>query len=124
MYKRGKGINIRKSHPGSKMRGRPDAAIPGFALRTQAFRLPHRFKGLAVGALILCRIFLMSTNLNLAQCAVFPIIAMVFTGIYGTFDAVVSVAPVHNSPPDLFLFSILLFHPAKIIYEEIFKIKV
>lgn len=42
----------------------------------------------------------MRAHLNLAQCAVLSIIAMVFAGINGTFDAVVSVALIHNNPPE------------------------
>jgi hypothetical protein len=38
----------------------------------------------------------MSTNLDLAQSAVFTAVTMVFAGIDGAFDAVVLVVLVHN----------------------------
>lgn len=41
--------------------------------------------------------FFMSADLYLAQRAVFPVIAMVFAGINGAFDAVISIAFVHNN---------------------------
>jgi hypothetical protein len=56
----------------------------------------------------------MSTDLDLAQCTVFSGVAMKFTGIDGTFDAVVFVAFVHNYllKDDL---SLLLFLTVRII---------
>lgn len=59
--------------------------------------LHHFFKGLTVGTLYLNRIFLMRTDLNLVQSAVFTGVAMIFAGCDSTLDAVVLITFVHDN---------------------------
>jgi hypothetical protein len=54
-------------------------------------------KGLAICTLHLGRRLLMSTDLDLAKSAVFPAIAMIFTGIDAALDAVIFITFVHNN---------------------------
>lgn len=61
--------------------------------------LAHFIKGLAICTFRLRRILLVGAYLDLAKSAIFPIIAMVFAGINGTLNAVVSITFVHNNPP-------------------------